>query len=154
MPRLTNFVYGMIIAIGCFAVLFGFASKIMNNYAVPIPEKYNKTFIQLSNMTGIDEQTEELKEITFKEDPNATSTFFGRLEEKFDILGLYFTRGYKGIMIFPRTIGIFTGMVNAILDSNVNLFGTATISLRFIILSLVIVAAIGVIISVLVKWWI
>lgn len=154
MTKLSNFVYGMIIVIGVFAVLFSFASKTVVNYGVPVPTKYNQSFIALSNMTAIDEQTTELKEATFKEDPNATSGFFGRLEEKFDILGLFFTRGYKAVMIFPRTIGVFNSMVNVILDSNVNLFGTATVSLRFMITSLVIVAMISVIIAVLVKWWI
>lgn len=152
--KLSNFVYSMIIIIGVFGVFFGFASKLVNNYDVDVPEKYNQSFIALSNMTAIDEHTEAIKEVTLAEDPNATSSFFGRLEEKFDIIGLYFTKGYKGVKIFPRTIKVFNGMVSAILDTNVNLFGTATISLRFMVTSLVLVAVLSLIIGILVKWWI
>lgn len=154
MARLTNFAYGMIITIGVFAVLFAFASKLMLNYSVPIPAEHNETFIQLSNMTAIDEQTEDLKEIAFKENINASTSFLGRLEEKFDIIGLYFTRGYKAVQIFPKTVGIFTGMVSSLLSSNAHILGIAAAALRFIIISLVIVAVVGVIISLLVKWWI
>lgn len=154
MTKLSNFMYGMIIVIGIFAVLFSFASKAVTNYGVPVPDKYNESFIALSNMTVIDEQTNELKETAFKEDSNSSSSFFGRLEEKFDILGLFYIKGYKAVMIFPRTISIFNTMVNVILDSNVNLFGTATVSLRFIITSLVMVAIISVILSILTKWWV
>lgn len=154
MPKLTTFMYGMIISIAVFTVLFSVGSKLIVNYNVPIPAQHNATFVAMTNMTAINEQTADLKAKALKEDVNKTTGFFGQLEERFDILGLYFQRGYKTAQIIPRTTNIFFTMVDAILDSNLNLFGIATVSLRFMIMNLVLVAIIGVIIALLVKWWV
>lgn len=154
MVKVSNFMYGMILTIGIFAVLFGFASKMANNYGVTVPGKYNQTFAVLSNMTPIDDTTETLKETTLTEDTNQTASFFGRIQERFDISGLFFIRGLKALKVFPNTINIFSNMVDALLDNEVNLFGTATVSLRFIVVSMVIVAIMSLIIAAIVKWWI
>lgn len=146
--------YGIILIVGIFAIYFGFASAMVNSYSVPIPTKYNDTFVKLSNMTVINEQTEALKQTTLKEDENATSGFFGRLEEKFDIAGLFFMKGYKAVQIFPKTIGVFSSMVDTILDSGSIVFGSAIVSVRFIVTSLIIVAVIAAVLAILIKWWI
>lgn len=153
MVKLSDFMYGMIITIGVFAVLFAFTSKLVVNYGVSVPSNYNKTFMALSNMTPIESQTNELKTEALQEN-GSSSGFFGRIQDRFDISGLFFIRGLRALNVFPKTINVFTNMVDMILDNDVNLFGTATVSIRFIVVSLVIVALISVIVAALVKWWV
>lgn len=151
--KISNFVYGMIISVGIFTVFFIFAADTLLNYGVTIPEQYNTTFTKLSNMSAMDDQTLAIKEATLREDANATSGFFGRLEVLSDILGIYYSRGYQAVTLVPNTVDVALDMSNSVLDTN-NLWGTAGPALRFIVTSLIIVAVMFLIISILVKWWV
>lgn len=153
MPQLSSFVYGMILFVGIMAVFFGFASMTMNQYGVTVPTKYNQTFTTLSNMTAINEQTEALKVTTLDEDQNATSSKFGVFTDLADIVGIYFTKGYRTAKLIPNTLGVFNDMVDASLDTNVNMYGSATLSLRFIVGSLILMFIVFGIASILLKWW-
>lgn len=144
----------MILVVGIFGVLWGFNAKLMQNYGVSVPQQYNETFQIITDTSGIDNTTAELKSLAFKDDVNRSTSFFGRLEERFDILGLYFKLGYETISLTPKSIKIFVLMSDSVLDSNTNLLGTATRSIRFMIISAILVAFIFLLIAVAVKWWV
>lgn len=146
----SNLVIGMLIVVAIFSPLFLGLSKLTTNYGVTIPERYNDTFTTLSDMSTMDDYTEELKSSVMNEE-EPPKTLIG---EAIDILGKYFERGYKTLQLVPKTLGVFTGMVNAILDTNINLFGTATLSLRFLAISIVAMGIVFAIVAVLVKWWV
>ena len=153
MARLSDFIYGMIIVVGVMSVFFGFASITMNQYGVTVPDKYNETFQVLSNMTAIDDQTQAFKETTLDEDENKTSSWLGSLADKADIIGNYFSQGYRTVRLVPDTVDVFNGMVDASLDTNVNMYGSATTSLRFIVTSLALMFLVIGIASLLLKWY-
>lgn len=147
--KASNFLYGLIFVVGVFMVLWGFSAQMMVNYGVPVPNKYNDTFTVLTDRTMIDQTTAELKSATLDED-QPPKTLVG---ESIDIIGKYFERGLKTVRLVTNTGAIFTSIVDAILDTNVNLFGEATVSLKFIVLSVFIVAIVFLILGALIKWY-
>lgn len=148
--KASNFIIGLLLITAIFTPLFMWLSALLNNYGVDVPDKYNNTFTTLSDMSTMDSYTEEYKTSLMNED-EPPKTLIG---EAIDIVGKYFERGYKTLQLVPKTLGVFTGMVNGILDSNVNLFGTATLSLKFLATSVVAILLLFGIVSVLVKWWV
>lgn len=152
--RISYFIIGLAVFIAVSGVLWGFHAKMMENYGVTVPAQYNKTFQEITDMSGIDNTTAELKSLAFKDDVNKSKSFFGRLEEKYDILGLYFELGYETVGLTPKSLKIFNTMSDSMIDSNSNILGSAGPYLRFLGVSIVVILLIFLLVAIAVKWWV
>lgn len=152
--KASNFIIAIILIVGIFGVIWGFVSKLMINYNVAVPSQHNETFQKITDTSGIDNVTMELKQNAFKDNVNKSTTFFGKLEDRFDILGLYFRLGYETIRLAPKSIGVFTLMSDSVLDSNTNLLGSSAPYLRFMGVAIILILFVFLIIAVAVKWWV
>jgi len=153
MAELTNFMIGTILVVGIFATLFVFSSHAFQQYNVVVPEQYNRTFLILSNMTPMEGLTKDLKTTALKENSSEIQGFWGNLADRLDLEGLFFVQAYKAARVLPKTLSVFASMVESVLDSGASMFGIATPSIRFIVLSLVVVVIIGAFLAVILKWW-
>lgn len=152
--RASNFIISIIFIIAVFGVLWGFNSKLMVNYGVSVPSKYNETFQIITNTSGIDSTLQELKASSLKDTSNRTNTFLGKLSDKLDVIGLYFKLGYETMSITPKSMRIFTTMSDSVLDSNTNLLGSSTPYINFLIYSLILVGFIFLLVAIIIKWWV
>lgn len=150
MAKVSNFMYGMIVAIGLFSILaLGFFPQLFINYNVPLTSGYNKTFTTLSNYSGLNKYVETQKQNTLAETGTQKTNIIG---QAFDVLGYWFERGYGALKATKDVIGLFSTIVEVSLDSLSQYLGIAVGPLKFIIISCVVVAiVIGVILSTLVK---
>lgn len=149
MAKISNFMYGMVLSIGLFAILSLVLGQLFVNYNVALPGKYNQTISQFTNTTAISSYVKEQKTATLAEESGQKSN---PLSEAFDILGYWFERGYSALKASRNIIELFTTLVDLGINSISEFIGIAAEPLKFIIISLVVVAiVIGVILSTLVK---
>lgn len=148
MAKISNFMYAMILTIGVFAIMAGFLGQFFTNYNIALPAKYNETIDAFKNASAINVYVEQQKTDSLAEDSGQKSI----LGEAADILGFWFERGYSALKASKNIVELFTSLVGLGIESLSGFIGISAAPLKFILISLVVVAiVVGVILSTLVK---
>jgi hypothetical protein len=137
--KLSSFMIALIM-VGVVVVFFvQFMGAVSSNYSLTFD---NSTYAAYNQLNAISNTTEQIKGQTLG------------IQEKsglLDILGSYFSDGYKSVKLTIQSFSFFDKMNNAAMDS-LNL-GASGVYLRVAITAIVIILlVVGVIVSALVKW--
>jgi len=101
--KISSFIIGMVLVGLAVAVMGQFMGDVVDNSSdIYNKSQYgeNSTFYQLKNLTNTAEETEDKLDI---EQPSAT-----------DIIGGYFTGGYKALQITTKSISVFQSLLNEV----------------------------------------
>lgn len=141
-PKVSGFMIGMI-WVGFFILIFGtFLATISSNYEVDQQNTDTKLYSAFDKMNTLTNLTENLRD----------ESNIDEKEGAIDIIGGYFSGGYRVLKATGSSIDIFLDMLTSSFnDGEVNFVGLAAFQ-QAIFLSVIIIIFVGIIISAIMKW--
>ena len=146
--KASKLLYGLVISISLFGIMFIFISQLTKNYGVAVPDGFNQTFQKMTDITEVKGEIYELKNESIPT-KNPPKTLIG---EAIDIIGKYFERGLKVIRIIPNTIDILKNIFTSGIDSSSNILGITTDPIKTIVILCLVIGIVTFVISTYLKW--
>jgi len=103
-PKITNFIIALILVGVAIGIITLFLSDINQNYQTNLDSTDLVTYNQLNNITQLTEDIE------------SAANDQGENTGVLDIIGNYFSRGYKALRLAGSSIDIFDSMSNTAID--------------------------------------